>query len=505
MVDLNTNLTTTTDFTEALNSVLSASDGSVDELHAINQAILTGEGIDQIIEAFAEENPSFAQALKNNKNNLKKPDVELNQLMELDIEIPKEVAEKLGLSDINNSNEKTTVNIGNFIQAALKETLKDNENTFGLGNLNSETIDLLCLLLCQNTKSQIINTLKEKLKTKIAERRNLSDEYQTKTSEIAKNEIETIKAAEKAKKMSIVSAVLSAVLAVVVTAISIAVTIATCGAGAVAIAMAAIAVTAAVASAAASIAGAGCTIAALETNDQDKKETLNNASLGLGIASAVLGLVGGGAEIAGSLVSTAAKAGSSAASAVARTAGSIVAQEVTETAGKVAAEAAESVVKNAVKNIAEESLEKIVKGAAKGAAKKAIQETMIGVSDDIAEAMAEATAKAVTKKVLKDNLVKILQKMDTIVTFGNSATQGAIQIATGAMNIESAEKQKELAEIKIELAKLDQEIETLVAFIDALTQDIQKFMEDYLKNEQEAAETLQAKGDIELQLSQKTA
>ena len=69
MVDLNTNTTTNTtaEFTAALNNVLAASDGSIDELHAINQAILTGEGIDQIIEAFEEENPAFAQALRKNK------------------------------------------------------------------------------------------------------------------------------------------------------------------------------------------------------------------------------------------------------------------------------------------------------------------------------------------------------------------------------------------------------------------------------------------------------
>lgn len=500
MVDLNTN--TTTDFTVALNSVLAASDGSVDELHAINHAILTGEGIDQIIESFAEENPAFAQALKNNKNNLKKPDADLKELMELDIEIPKELAEKLGLATSQTSEAKVTVNIGNFRQAALKEALKDNENTFGLGNLTSEIIDLICLLVCQTSKKELITTLQEVLKSKITERQELTNEYQTKTADIAKEEVEAIKAAEKAKKMSIISAVLSAVLAVVITAISIAFTVATCGAGsALAIGLAAVAVTASIASAATAVAGSTCTIVALNTDDSDKKEKLDKAALGLGIASAVLGLVGSVAEIGASVASSAVKIGAKAALKVAEKAGYTMTKSSAKAISKAAAEAAEGIIKNAGKEIAEETLEKIVKNVTKGAIKK----EMMGLADDAVEEMAEAVTKKVTKKALKGDIMKFLDTMSTLVTTGSSLTQGSTQIATGVMNIESAKTQRTLADIKIEMAKLDQEIEVLVAFIDALTQDIQKFTEDYLKNEQEAAETLQAKGDIELQLSQKTA
>ena len=95
--------------------------------------------------------------------------------------------------------------------------------------------------------------------------------------------------------------------------------------------------------------------------------------------------------------------------------------------------------------------------------------------------------------------------------FGNISTaitsmaQGGTEIASGILNIESAKTQRSLADIKIQMAKLDQEIETLVAFIDSLTKDVQKFMEDFLKNEQEAVETLHAKSDVELQLAQKPA
>lgn len=496
MVDSTTNLNTS--FTNALNDVLQYSNGSVDEMSAINHAILSGEGIDQIIEAFAEENPAFAQALKNNKNELKKPNAELSQLMEENIEIPKEIAEKLGLAGINNPNEKITVSIGSFRQAALKEALKDSENTFGFGNLNSETIDLLCLLLCQDSKEELISTLKIVLKSKVIERQNLSNDYQAKTVEMAKDEIEAQKAAEKAKKMSIITSIVSAIVAAVITVASVAFTIATCGAGAFAMTMAAIAITAAVASTAATIASTGCTIASLETNDPEKKEKLDKAVFGLGIASAVLGLVGGGAEIIGSVASTAAKVGTNAAMNVAKNAGYTMAKGSAKAIGKAASEAAENVIKESGKNVAKKTLEK----AAKGAAREAIEKSTVGLTDEVAEEMAEATAKAVTKRLTNGDLLK---NISTGVTAVSSGIQGLTQIATGVINIESAKKQKELADIKIEMAKLDQEIETLVAFIDTLTQDIQKFMEDYLKNEQEAAEALQAKGDIELQLSQKTA
>ncbi len=498
MVEVPTNLET---YSTALNTVLAASDGSVDELNAINHAILTGEGIDQIIESFAEENPEFAQALRDNKDKLKKPDVELSQLTELNIEIPKELAEKLGLAGTNNTNGKTTVNIGEFTQAALKETLKENDNTFGLGNLNSETIDLLCLLLCQDSKSKIIETLKETLKSKVAERANLSNEYQEKTVDMLNEQVEALKAAKAAKRMSIFSAIANAILSVFITAASVAFTVATCGAGAAAIAVAAIAVTASIASTAASVASAGCTIASLATDDPEKKEKLDKATLGLGIASAVFGLIGSGVEIAGSIAFSAAKIGANAAMTAAKAAGTTISKASAKAIGKAAAEAAEGIIKKAGKEVAEEMLEKIVKNTAKGAIREASEE----ISKEAMESIAEATTKAVTRKLLRGDLVKHLDNISTIITIGSSLIQGATNIASGALNIESAKTQRSLDNIKIEMAKLDQEIETLIAFIDSLTNDVQKFMEDFLKNEQEAVETLHAKSDVELQLAQKPA
>jgi len=439
-----TNTTTTTDFTAALNSVLAASDGSIDEMHAINQAILTGEGIDQIIEAFAEENPTFSEALKNNKTRLKKPDIAPSQLMALDIEIPQEVAEKLGLSYTQLNNNKVTVNMGSFRQAVLKEALQDNENTFGLGNLNSETIDLLCLLLCQGSKSQIISTLKETLLTKVTAKQELHNEYLSATKDMVQEEIKAIKTAEEAKKTAIIKAAVNIALAVVTTAVSIGITIATAGAGGFLIAGAVLSVVSAIATCSAS----ACTITAVCSEDKDLQEKLNNAALGLGIAAAVIGIVSCLCNLTGG--------------------------------ARAAAKATEKVAGAAVKEGTKATTKKITKEGTKELAEEGAQEL--------------------------DKLEKFRKSFQILGNISNifaSLGQGATEIYSGVLNIKSAKINRALDDIKIEMAKLDQEIETLKSFIDALTQYIQKFTEDYLKNEQEVAETLQAKGDIELQLSQK--
>ena len=139
MTEIHTNLES---YSTALNTVLAASDGSVDELHAINQAILTGEGIDQIIESFAEENPTFTKALRDNKDKLKKPDVELNELVGQKLQLDPEVAKKLGL--------QTNPTIGEFMQAALNKTLKENLNSLGIKNKNGETNSLDSTFVLKN-------------------------------------------------------------------------------------------------------------------------------------------------------------------------------------------------------------------------------------------------------------------------------------------------------------------------------------------------------------------
>ena len=503
MVDLTTSVTT------ALGNVLSASDGSIDELNAINHVLLTGEGIEQIIEAFAEENPEFSKALKENKDTLKKPDVELSELMGETLELSPEVAKKLGLS-----NKATIGEVVQNAQTLFDKILKgNNQNTFGLGNLNSETIDLLCLLLCQDSKSQIISTLKETLKSKIHERTELSAQYLQKTAEMAIEQKDAADAAEDAKKLSIFSSIASVVLAAIMTVVSAVITIGTCGVGSPAIIAASISVGLSLASLCFTGAASGCTIGAICSDDPDQKKVLNDLALAFGICSAVLGLASGGADIVGSILSNAAKVGAFAAGAAAKAVGTTVAKETAKAAGKAAAEAAESVIKNAAKETAEKTLEKVVKNASKSAAMKVLREAgeeiAEGAVEEIADATAEAVAKTVTKSLVKrlirTDFAKKLNILENIMTTGNALIQGSLSIASGVLNIKSAKIQREMDDIKIEMAKLDQEIETLVAFIDALTQNVQKFMEDFLKNEQEAVDTLHAKNDTEQQLAQKLA
>ena len=441
MPEIPTNLET---YSTALNTVLAASDGSVDELNAINHAILTGEGIDQIIESFAEENPTFTNALKNNKDKLKKPEGELSELMEANVEIPKELAEKLGLATSKTNEAKVTVSIGIFTQAALKQHLKENDNTFGLGNLNSETIDLLCLLLCQESKTELIETLKATLKSKVAERANLSSEYQEKTVNMANEQVEAQKAAEAAKKASIFSAIFNAIAAVIGCIVGAIITAATLGAGT---AIGATIIALSVAACVCTLASSGCQIAAICTDDPEVKDKLNKASMGLGICGAVIGLAASIGNLAGGAI-------------------------------KGFVEGAKIIGKGLVKGLTK-SILKIAKNAAKSAAKSAVKDL--------------------------NKITKLFEMFGNISTAITSMAQGGTEIASGILNIESAKTQRSLADIKIQMAKLDQEIETLVAFIDSLTKDVQKFMEDFLKNEQEAVETLHAKSDVELQLAQKPA
>lgn len=313
MTDLNTNLNS---YTEALNLIINNSGGSIDTLNAINTAIITGEGIDQIIESIAEENPEFAKQLKTNKNTLQKPKVSYDKLLLQQLQISPEIAEQLNIN--------TNATISEFIAAAFNKTItannkntsnSNNINTFlGSNNLNSEIIDLMCILLCQSSKSQLVETLKEVLTSKINQRQEASNVYSAKTNDAINANAETqIKQAE-AKKVSLFKSIFSAIAAVVSAVVAVAATAATGGASAFLIVGAVAACTCALGT----IASSACSIAAIYTENPEKKETLNKLAMGLGIASAIIGLAG--SVISGVGLS---KLGTLAVSNIVKTAGSI--------------------------------------------------------------------------------------------------------------------------------------------------------------------------------------
>lgn len=523
MTEVTTNLNA---YSTTLSNVINTSEGAVDTMHAINTVLLTGEGIDQIIESIADESPELAQKLReDDKKSLKKPDVEFSELMGQKLQLDPEVAKKLGL--------KEDATIGEFMQAALNKTLKENMNSLGIKSENSETIDLLCMLLCQEGKSQIIDTLKQVLDSKVAERQNLRAQNLEKTNQMIADHVEVQEKLEAAKKTSIIAAIIGAIAAVAVAIVSIAITILTGGTGTAACVAIGLTVVATVAA----VASSGCTVGSVYTNDPEKQEQLNQAALGLGICSAIIGLVGGGVEVGGAIAGAVTAAGITATVTAARTAAlesakaaakeavEAAIQEGIEAAAKEAAEAAaKEAAKTVMKEATEEGIETATKESIESAAKEAAEaaakdiaktiskETGETISEESIETIAEEAAEAATKKafgksaekIIEDN-TKNMDKLNTVVTIGSSLTQATTQIASGVVNLELANEKKDLANINIEIEKINQAIETLQEIINTLMQDIQKFIDDLLKCEQNAAETLHSINDVLLNIAQKPA
>lgn len=452
-------------FSTALSNVLNSSDGSINELKAINAAILAGDGIDQIIESIAEEHPDLAKALKNNKNTLKKPDVETQKLMGENLNLSADIAKKLGVNQNATIGEVFDAAFSKISQQANKQNAhkadtaltlnttfgtdttsetSSKNNFFGLQNLTSEVIDLMCILLCQESKSQLVETLKEVLKQKVSARQELSSEHLQKTQDSLTEQVEAQKKAAEAKKASIFKSIFSAIASVVGCIIGVATTVATLGAGsALGIAMIGLSV----ASLGCTLVSSSCSIAATCIEDQDTKNTLNKVALGCGIGAAVVGLAASVGNLAGGAL-------------------------------KGALEATKIVGKNLIKGLSK-SILKIAKTAAKSVAKETIKNSSklskgIQISGNIASALA-------------------------------TIAEGAAEIYSGAINIQAAKIQKELANLKIDIAKLDQEIATLAAFIETITQDIQKFIENILNCERNAVEALHARTDTEQKISQQIA
>lgn len=299
-------------FSTALSNVLNNSDGSVSELKAINAAILTGDGIDQIIEGIAEEHPDLAKALKNNKNTLKKPDIETQKLMGENLNLSADIANKLGINQNATIGEVFDAAFSKISQQANAQTTgkadttsetSSKNNFFGLQNLTSEVIDLMCILLCQESKSQLVETLKEVLKQKTTARQELSSEHLQKTQDSLVEQVEAQQKEEEAKKASLFKSIFSMISSVVSTIFSVAIAAATIvGTAGIGTAAAVLLVSGAVlscVSTAASIAASSCSIAAVCTTDTDAKDKLNKAALGLGICAAIIGFAAGISNTAG--------------------------------------------------------------------------------------------------------------------------------------------------------------------------------------------------------------
>ena len=219
------------------------------------------------------------------KPELRQPEISLEQIGEKTITVTPEMAETLNI-------ESKTMTISEFI-AACTEKIKGNIGKSELGKalvngdgtstkFDNETMECLILLLTMDSKSNLIQTLRNTLQAKIKDRAAKNQEYIDKTAEQDQKNAEQIQKAKEAeerrKKWGIFGAIMSAVLAIV----SAVVTVATLG-------IAAPAAIVAVAACAVTCVGSSLSIAGIVTDNKG----LQTAGMWAGVAGAVLSLGAG--------------------------------------------------------------------------------------------------------------------------------------------------------------------------------------------------------------------
>ncbi len=226
---------------------------------------------------------------------LEAPTLPLEEVINTVVKLDTQSAQALGLS------AGTSMNIADFNKAILEKLdskLGNNTNTssgIDISKMDGDTLDLFCMLLCQESKEKMIKTFKDLLNTKIKERSDKQQDYAKEVADVTKKNMEAIKKAKeaekKAKKWGIFKAILGAVIAVITTVVAVAVTAVSMGSlGPVALGFACAGISLAIASAAATCVSSGLTVAALCTDDPEKKAALNKWAMGVGIAAAVMGV-----------------------------------------------------------------------------------------------------------------------------------------------------------------------------------------------------------------------
>jgi cell division protein ZapA (FtsZ GTPase activity inhibitor) len=222
------------------------------------------------------------------KPSLRQPEIPLGQLIDQTVTLAPEVAKMLNLSTQPTLGEFITSCTGKLTDDIGKIALDDKVREAGgnPGKFDSEMMDCMIALLTMDSKSKLIQTLRETLQAKINDRKATNQKMIDKNVEIANKNAEAIKQQEevqaKAKLWGILGAVFSAIVAVV----SAALTVATFGA---ATPLAAAVATLAICGCAMTVGGSVCTIVGLAADN----ETLQKIGMGLGIAGSVFSLASG--------------------------------------------------------------------------------------------------------------------------------------------------------------------------------------------------------------------
>lgn len=218
------------------------------------------------------------------KPSLRKPEVSVGQLAEQTMTIAPEVAKMLNLSAQPTLGEFITACTGKLTDNIGKIASDDKVREAGgnPGKFDSEMLDCLILLLTMDSKSNMIQTLKNALQAKINDRKAANQKLIDKNTEVADKNAEAIKQQEEAEAKRKAWGILGAVFSIVAAIASCLLTVATCGA---ATPLAALAIAGCVLT----VAGSVCTIAGLATGN----ETAQKVGMWLGVAGGVLSLGAG--------------------------------------------------------------------------------------------------------------------------------------------------------------------------------------------------------------------
>lgn len=222
------------------------------------------------------------------KPSLRQPDIPLGQLTEQPLTLAPEAAKMLNLSAQPTLGEFITSCVGKLTgdigKTAWDAATREAGGT--QGKFDSEMLDCLILLLTMDSKSNLIQTLKDTLQAKIKDRAAANQKLIDKNVEVAEKNAEAIKKQEEAEARRKAWGILGAALSIVAAIVACAVTVATCGVGGpLAIAM----TTLAVSGCAATCVGSGLTIAGLAAGN----EALQKAGMWCGVAGGVLSLASG--------------------------------------------------------------------------------------------------------------------------------------------------------------------------------------------------------------------
>ncbi len=222
------------------------------------------------------------------KPSLREPEIPVGRLIDQTLTLAPEVAKMLNVSTQPTLGEFITSCtgklIGNIGQMASDDKVMEAGGS--PGKFDSEILDCLILLLTMDSKSNLIQTLKDTLQAKINDRAANNQKQIDKNVEVAEKNAEAIKKQEEAEARRKAWGILGAALSIVAAIVACAVTVATCGVGSsLAIAM----TTLAISGCAATCVGSGLTIAGLAAGN----EALQKAGMWVGVAGGILSLGSG--------------------------------------------------------------------------------------------------------------------------------------------------------------------------------------------------------------------